>query len=68
MPSFYTTSRNALFQLRRDLWGLLQEKPTTAVIPAIATSSPAVKRHRRDNDASGVARRAKEMMERHHLI
>jgi tRNA(Leu) C34 or U34 (ribose-2'-O)-methylase TrmL len=66
MPSFYATSRDALFRFGRDLRGLPKEEPA-AESPSIVIP-PTTATRCRDNDASGAARRAKEMMERNHLI
>ena len=72
MHAFYVASRNALFRLRRDLWALPWEKPASAGNASIAAPPgalpPPAARRRRDNDAVGAARRAKETMDRNHLI
>lgn len=67
MPSFYATSRDALFRFGRDLRGLPKEEPA-AESPSIVIPPTTATRRCRDNDASGAARRAREMMERNHLI
>ncbi|CAM5494204.1 hypothetical protein MAUB1S_08277 [Mycolicibacterium aubagnense] len=67
MPSFYAASRDVLFRFGRDLWVLPKEEPV-AELPTIAIAPPVATRRCRDNDASGAARRAREMMERNHLI
>lgn len=68
MPSFYVTSRNALFRLRRNFLGLPTEKASSAEISAMPLPPTPASRRCRDNDAVGTARRAKETMERNHLI
>ncbi len=66
MPSFYAASRDTLFRFGRDLWVLPKEEPA-AEMPTV-TPSTMVTGRCRDNDASGAVRRAREMMERNHLI
>lgn len=67
MPSFYAASRDALFRFGRDLRVLPKEEPV-AEMPTIVASATMATGRCRDNDASGAARRAREMMERNHLI
>lgn len=68
MRAFYVTSKNALLRLRRDLWTLSWEKPAVAEKATIAAPPSLVTRRRRDNDAVGTTRRARETMDRNHLL
>lgn len=68
MRAFYATSKNALLRLRRDLWGLPWEKSAVAKNAMTAVPPSSVTRRRRDDDAVGAVRRARETMDRNHLI
>lgn len=68
MRTFYVTSKKALLRLRRDLWALPREKPAIAENAVIAVPPSSVTRRCRDDDAVGATRRAKETMDRNHLI